>query len=88
MNQQELSERDLLIQLTTEVGFIKESLQTIKERLDRRDVTFDKFQERLIVVEQRAEENTKLRNLVYTSLVGLVIELVLLGLNYMGVAGK
>lgn len=80
-----LSDRDLLIKLSTEVDYIKKMVVDIKARTDRRDSSMTKLQERVTINEQQTQENTKLRNWVYVALLSSFLQFLLNGLGLLGI---
>lgn len=76
-----MTNRDLLVSLNTEVKYIKKDLETIKENLRDRDKRDNEYHERLVSLEEKVKENTKLRGWVSLALIGIFIEAVIITLK-------
>lgn len=79
INTRELSERDLLIELKTEVGFIKNQLILINEKINNGETENGVLSTRITRLEENVRENSSFRKLTYTAIGGVVLELILTG---------
>ncbi len=83
MNQQiserELSERDLLIELKTEVSFLREKIDDFGDKLNSNYKAMNKFNEELSTLKQQVKENTSFRKYIIVALIGMLFELLLSG---------
>lgn len=74
------TERDLLIELKTKVESLIKSVDSVIKKMDDRDIITDKLTERMGVVENKVDENSKFRywivGSIITSLASLVITLI------------
>ena len=83
MSRSSLSERDLLIELTTEIRFIKEIVEKLTDKVDDGREAYSALLERVTVLEQQTLENTRLRNWVYASSIGLIVNSIAIVINYL-----
>lgn len=72
---QQLTERDLLIRLSTKMEWFEQTLRDFGTKITLRDTEVDELKERLTCVEADSKENSKLRNWVYASMIGVIISL-------------
>lgn len=72
----ELSDRDLLIKLNTEVEFIKQMLDKLNERMSKREEIVSKLVVEVSALDERVEENTSWRKFVYGSIITSIASLI------------
>lgn len=74
------TERDLLIELKTKVESLIKSVDSVIHKMDDRDLITDKLTERVGIIENKVEENSKFRywiiGSIITSLISLVINII------------
>lgn len=73
----ELSERDLLIGLVSDLRSFKEYTAKRFEDLERKMTGFTDFRDRLVALEVKVSENTKLRNWIYGAIITGLISIIL-----------
>ena len=85
---QEKEEREIIVklsQLEVKVDMMLKSIDSIIKKIDDRDLVMDRLSERVTAVEGKAEENSKFRWWVITSVLGSLFSVILTLLNKLGI---